>query len=77
MSGYGLTYRLTMCNPKIYASKHVAISMFMSIFKFWTYDQHYVPMLYYWVPNVYDCGRWNWLRLFIDMQDVDPSTSFK
>ena len=29
MSGYGLTYKSTMCNPKIYASNFVAISIFM------------------------------------------------
>ena len=29
MSGHGLTYKSTMCNPKIYASNFVAISIFM------------------------------------------------
>ena len=29
MSGYGLTYRLTMCNPKIYALKVSTIIIFM------------------------------------------------
>ena len=32
MSNYGLTYRSSMCNPKIYTSKSVAISVFMIIF---------------------------------------------
>jgi hypothetical protein len=33
MSGYGLTYKqdLTMCNPKIYASKFVAFSISMNL----------------------------------------------
>jgi hypothetical protein len=29
MSSFGLTYRSTMCNSKIYALKFVAISIFM------------------------------------------------
>ena len=32
MSIYGLTYRLTMSNPKIYTSNVLAISIFMSFF---------------------------------------------
>lgn len=30
MNNYVLTYRSTMCNPKIYASKFLAISIFMN-----------------------------------------------
>ena len=30
MSGYGLTYKLTMCYPNFIASKFVASSMFMN-----------------------------------------------
>ena len=30
MSTYGLTYKLTMCNPKFYTLKFVAISIFMN-----------------------------------------------
>jgi hypothetical protein len=29
MSSYGLTYKSTMCRPEIYASKFVAISIFI------------------------------------------------
>ena len=33
MSGYGLTYRSTLCNPKIYSLEFVAISIFMNLSK--------------------------------------------
>jgi hypothetical protein len=32
MSGYGLSYKSTMCNPKFYASNLLAISIFMIYF---------------------------------------------
>ena len=35
MSGYELTYKLTMSNPIIYASKFVALSVFLMVLFFY------------------------------------------
>ena len=44
MHGYELTYRLTTCNPKIYALKFVTISISVVFSKIITFSLEYVPL---------------------------------
>jgi hypothetical protein len=70
--GDGLSYGATMCNPKVYPAKIVAISIFMIIFKIEieTNTMYHCQTIEFQMYIVaVDIG----LRFFTYMQGLDPS----